>query len=128
MPGVSVLLKGTKQGAVTGTDGRFSMKIPDNDAVLVFRYVGFLEQQVKVGEERDLHVVLKAGSSNLNEVVVIGYGTQKKSDIISSVASIKPESATRNVTLDVGEMLRGKAAGVQVTTNDAGPGALLIFQ
>lgn len=122
LPGVSVLVKGTNQGTVTGADGKFSIKVLNPESVLVFRYIGYLDQEIKVADQRNLNVKLRASASNLDEVVVVGYGTQKKSDIISSVASIKPDNATRNVTLDVGEMLRGKAAGVQVTTNDAGPG------
>lgn len=122
IPGVTVLLNGTKEGTMTATDGKFSIRVPNNNAVLTFKYIGYIEEQVAVGDKKNLNVVLKPASSRLNDVVVIGYGTQKKSDLISSVASIKPESATKNVTLDVGEMLRGKAAGVQITTNDAGPG------
>ena len=69
-----------------------------------------------------LKIILKQSPSVLDDVVVIGYGTQRKSDVISSVTTVKPDKMTRNVTLDVGEMLRGKAAGVYVTTSDAGPG------
>lgn len=61
-------------------------------------------------------------TSQLDDIIVVGYGSQKKSDVISSVVSVKPEKVTKNATLDMGEMLRGKAAGVMVTTSDAGPG------
>lgn len=122
LPGVSVLLDGTQKGVTTGPDGKYSINIPSQRASLTFKFIGFVDQRVQVGTQRVIDVSLKSSYNNLNEVVVVGYGTQKKSDIISSVVSVKPDDATRNVTLDIGEMLRGKAAGVRVTTSDAGPG------
>ncbi len=122
LPGVSVVLDGTQQGTVTDVNGKYAIKVASEKSILTFKYIGYLNEQIVIGTKKIINVTLHSSTSNLDEVVVVGYGTQKKSDIISSVASIKPDAATRNVTLDVGEMLRGKAAGVQVTTNDAGPG------
>jgi TonB-linked SusC/RagA family outer membrane protein len=122
LPGVSVVLDGTQQGTVTDVNGKYAIKVASEKSILTFKYIGYLNEQIVIGAKKIINVTLHSSTSNLDEVVVVGYGTQKKSDIISSVASIKPDAATRNVTLDVGEMLRGKAAGVQVTTNDAGPG------
>lgn len=121
-PGVSVVVDGTKITTITDQNGKYSITVATKNATLVFKYVGFTEQRIAVGDQKVVDVSLNASTSLLNDVVVIGYGTQKKSDVTGSVASIKPENATRNATLDVSEMLRGKAAGVQVTTNDAGPG------
>jgi TonB-linked SusC/RagA family outer membrane protein len=115
-------LDGTQQGTVTDVNGKYAIKVASEKSILTFKYIGYLNEQIVIGTKKIINVTLHSSTSNLDEVVVVGYGTQKKSDIISSVASIKPDAATRNVTLDVGEMLRGKAAGVQVTTNDAGPG------
>src|SRR6476659_5762952 len=78
LPGVSVLLKGTKEGTVTGADGKFSIKVPDGNAVLSFRYIGFTDQDFTVGALRNLNIVMKSSASNLDEVVVVGYGKQKK--------------------------------------------------
>ncbi len=122
LPGVSVVLDGTQQGTVTDVNGKYAIKVASEKSILTFKYIGYLNEQIVIGAKKIINVTLHSSTSNLDEVVVVGYGTQKKSDIISSVASIKAEDATRNVTLDVGEMLRGKAAGVQVTTSDAGPG------
>lgn len=122
LPGVSVMLNGTQKGTITDVNGKYSINVTSEKSTLSFKYIGYLSEQIVVSTKKMVNVTLHASTSNLDEVVVVGYGTQKKSDIISSVASIKAEDATRNVTLDVGEMLRGKAAGVQVTTSDAGPG------
>ncbi len=125
LSGATIQLKNTTTTTTTNETGSFSITVPPNTVglSLVISYVGFKTQEVKIGNSLTMDITLVAGDGNsLDEVVVIGYGTQKKSDVISSVASIKPEKATRNATLDVGEMLRGKAAGVMVTTSDAGPG------
>jgi TonB-dependent starch-binding outer membrane protein SusC len=122
LSGATVQLKNSTITTKTGVDGLYSINVPTNGGTLIITYVGYESKQVTIGNAATIDVVLSEDSKgNMNEVVVIGYGTQKKSDIISSVTSIKPEKATRNATLDVGEMLRGKAAGVQVTTSDAGP-------
>jgi len=123
LSGATVQLKNSKTITRTGNDGAYSISVPANGAgILVYTYVGFDTREVEIGNATTLDVTLTEVIKGLNEVVVIGYGTQKKSDVVSSVVTIKPEKATRNITFDVAEMLRGKAAGVQITTNDAGPG------
>ncbi len=120
--GASVKVKGTNIGTSTNDAGNFSLSVTDTKGILEISFVGFVNAEIPFSDNSPLQIVLKSNTSQLDDIVVIGYGTQKKSDVISSVATIKPEKATRNATLDVGEMLRGKAAGVFVTTNDAGPG------
>ena len=121
--GASVILEGTQKGTLTDENGNYKLDLdePDRNGTLIFSFVGYEKKSIAIKGSSNINISLKA-LNDLNEVVVVGYGTQKKSDIISSVVSVKPENATRNVTLDVGEMLRGKAAGVIVTTSDAGPG------
>lgn len=118
----SVKIKGTNIGTSTNETGGFSLSLPASKGVLEVSFVGYTAREISFTDKSFLRIVLKVKPSQLDEIVVIGYGTQKKSDVIASVASIKPEKATRNATFDVGEMLRGKAAGVMVTTSDAGPG------
>jgi TonB-linked SusC/RagA family outer membrane protein len=119
--GVSITLKGGTTGTTTNANGQYTISVPVN-SILKFTYVGYVVKEVSVLKAGTINVKLEQDNISLSEVVVnVGYGTQKKSDIISSVATIKPEKATKNATLDVGEMLRGKAAGVIVTTGDAGP-------
>lgn len=120
--GVSVVVKGTQNGTTTNNEGAFSIGVPDSKSILIFSFVGYEPQEVAVGNKTSLNVRLKTDVKSLGEVVVVGYGTQKKSDIISSVVTVKAEKMTKMVTLDAGEMLRGKAAGVLVTTSDSGPG------
>jgi len=122
LAGVSVKVKGTVNGAVTSTDGKYSIAIPKENTTLVFSSIGFISQEINVGTRTLVNVQLISDVKSLDEVVVVGYGTQKKSDIISSVVTVKADKMTKMVTLDAGEMLRGKAAGVMVTTADAGPG------
>ena len=120
--GVSVVVKGTQNGTTTDNEGLFSISVPNSKSILIFSFVGYEPQEVEVGNKTSLNVRLKTDVKSLGEVIVVGYGTQKKSDIISSVVTVKAEKMTKMVTLDAGEMLRGKAAGVLVTTSDAGPG------
>jgi TonB-dependent starch-binding outer membrane protein SusC len=120
--GASVKVKGTNIGTSTNATGSFSLPTPETKGIIEVSFVGYVNYEMSFSGNEPLQIVLKQSPSVLDDVVVVGYGTQRKSDVISSVTTVKPEKMTRNVTLDVGEMLRGKAAGVYVTTSDAGPG------
>lgn len=122
MPGVNVLVKGTTNGVVTNFDGEFSIEDVSDTDVLVFSYIGFMTQEIPVGSQNVVNVVLQEDTQALDEVIVVGYGTQKKSNVIGSVTSVEVEEATSVPTTNVSEMLRGRAAGVQVNLGDARPG------
>ena len=122
IPGANILIKGSTKGVQTDFDGKFSIDAPSK-STLIISYVGMDNTSVEVGNKKTLNVVLQSSSQALEEVVVVGYGTKKKSDVISSVASVKTKDMLKVATSDVGEMLRGKAAGVQVTTASGGPGS-----
>ncbi|MEC3965004.1 TonB-dependent receptor [Flagellimonas halotolerans] len=122
MPGVNVLVKGTTNGVVTDFDGEFTIDDVSNEDILIFSYIGFVTQEVPVGTQEEINIVLNEDTQALDEVVVVGYGTQKKSNVIGSVASVEVEEATNVPTTNVSEMLRGRAAGVQVNLGDARPG------
>ncbi|CAM3705766.1 SusC/RagA family TonB-linked outer membrane protein [Flavobacterium chungbukense] len=122
LPGVNVHVKGSTKGTQTDFDGNFSINTAPK-SILVFSFIGMDETAVDVENKKNLKVVLKESSQALDEIIVVGYGTKKKSDVISSVASVKPGDLTKVATSDVGEMLRGKAAGVQVSLADGGPGS-----
>ena len=122
LPGVNVHVKGSAKGTQTDFDGNFSITAPSK-STLVFSFIGMDEVSVETENKNNIKVVLKPSSQALDEIIVVGYGTKKKSDVISSVASVKPGDMTKVATSDVGEMLRGKAAGVQVTLADGGPGS-----
>ncbi|WP_418501360.1 SusC/RagA family TonB-linked outer membrane protein [Flagellimonas sp.] len=122
MPGVNVLIKGTTNGVVTDFDGMFNIDGVSNTDVLIFSYIGFVTQEVPVGAQDVINIVLQEDTQALDEVIVVGYGTQKKSNVIGSVTSVEVEEATNVPTTNVSEMLRGRAAGVQVNLGDARPG------
>jgi len=119
--GVSVVLKSnSRQGTVTNIDGQFSINAPQG-STLVFSYVGYKSQEVKVGGG-SINITLQEDRSNLEEVVVVGYGTMKKSDLTGTTANVKSEALTTTVTGNALEALQGKASGVAVF-NDNKPGA-----
>lgn len=120
--GANVTVKGDKAvGVITDLDGKFALDIPAKGTLLV-SYIGYHSQEMPLSAKDFVTIKLSEDSKSLDEVVVVGYGVMKKSDIISSVTSVKADKMTKATTLDIGEMLRGKAAGVQITTSYAGPG------
>ncbi|MEZ4773300.1 MAG: TonB-dependent receptor [Bacteroidia bacterium] len=122
LPGVTIVIEGTAIGTLSGDNGAFSIKATP-EQTLNFSYYGKEAVSILVGTQTKINLTLKDDSRTLEEVVVIGYGAKKKSDLISSISSVKPEDMTKVATSDIGEMLRGKAAGVLVTLSDGGPGA-----
>jgi len=122
LPGVSVVVKGTQRGTTTDANGQFRMNLLTGDNVLVFSFVGYLSQEVTVGDQSSITVRLATDTKNLSEVVVVGYGTQKRSDLTGSISSVKSEEVKNLPVRSVNEALQGRAAGVQVTRNDGAPG------
>ena len=122
MIGVSVIIKGSTVGTVSDVNGNFSIKINNQNDVLQFSYIGYLNQIILVGNQNQLKVIMLEKSKELDEVIVVGYGTQKKSDLTGSVVSVKADEMNAIPTSSVAEMLRGQAAGVVVTQNSSRPG------
>ncbi|MFV5687638.1 SusC/RagA family TonB-linked outer membrane protein [Flavobacterium sp. ZT3R25] len=116
LPGVNVSIKGTNTVTVTGFNGEYSIKATPKD-VLVFSYIGFSNQEITVGNKSLINIVLNDDLNKLDEVVVIGYGTQKKSDLSGSVGIVNMESAKKTVTYDAAKMLQGQVAGVTVQSS-----------
>lgn len=123
LPGVNVVVKGTSTGTSTDADGNFTISVPSETSVLVFSFVGFVSQEVPVGNKTTLSVSLTSDSKALSEVVVIGYGTVRKSDLTGSVATIKGEQLMDKPVPNVSQALQGKIAGVEVSVNSNAPGA-----
>ena len=93
LPGVNILIKGTNSGTITNADGDYKLTIPDNaEVTLVFSFIGYVTKEIPAGKQQTLDVILDADNSNLNEVVVVGYGTQNKRDITGSVGSLSAKS------------------------------------
>ncbi len=116
LPGVNIVVKGTSKTANTDFEGKFSIQASP-DAVLVFSYIGFANQQVTVANQNNIKVSLKEDVNKLDEVVVIGYGTQKKSDLSGAVSVVNMESAKKAITYDIAKMIQGQAAGVTVQSS-----------
>lgn len=122
LPGVNIVIKGTSKGATTSVSGDYQIDITDKSAILVFSFVGYLTQEIEVGNKTNLDVVLKTDDKALEEVVVVGYGTQKKSDLTGAISSIKSEDLKKLPTTSFDQAIQGRAAGVQVTQGSSAPG------
>lgn len=123
LPGVNVLVKRTSNGTITDVEGNYAISVPNENDTLVFSSVGFTTLEVPVNGRTELDIVLVEDIQSLNEIVVTGYGTQLKTDVVSSIATVSPEDATKVPSLDLGEMIRGRAAGVQVSLGSGAPGS-----
>lgn len=120
--GVSVLVKGTTTGVVSGLDGTFSISVR-NGETLVFSYVGYIKQEQLVGKEKNLKIVLQEDAKSLEEVVVVGYGTQKKVNLTGAVSSITAEELVNKPVMSTAQALAGLAPGLSVVSNSGRPGA-----
>lgn len=120
LPGATVYEEGTTNGTTTDFDGNYTIDVAEG-SVLVFTYVGYQAQNITVGQNSSISIEL-ATENELDEIVVIGYGTQKRSNVVGSVASVDVKKAAQIPTTNVSELLRGRAAGVQVNLGDARPG------
>ena len=124
LSGVSVLEKGTNNGTTTAEDGKYSIDVTSSQSILVFTYVGFVKKEISASNTAALkRVSLVPENLNLDEVVVIGYGTAKKSDLTGAVAVIKSEKLLDKPAVNVTQILQGKVAGVDVSINNNAPGA-----
>ena len=117
LPGVSINIKGTTSGSSTDTNGDYSIAVPNEKAILVFRYIGYLPQEVLVGDRTNLNIMLEVDNKGLEEVVVVGYGTAKKKDLTGAVSSVNIEDTRLQPNTNASQILRGTTAGVQVTDN-----------
>lgn len=122
LPGVSILVKGTTNGAITTVDGTYTISAPAN-GTLIFSYIGFATQEVQVNNRSVIHVPLAADAKMLEEMVVIGYGTMKKSDVAGAITSVKTEELTAIPTTNALRSLQGKVSGLDITQSNGQPGA-----
>ena len=119
--GASVVVKGNNtMGTITDFDGNFMLDVPAK-SVLVISYIGYVTQEVPTAGKNSLEIVLKEDTKTLDEVVVIGYGTQRKGDVTSSVASVKADSFVKGAVKDVGQLIQGKVAGLAITNPNGDP-------
>lgn len=126
--GASVYLKGTTNGTITDFDGKFDLSVPDENAVLVFSYTGYLTAEELVRDRQTFHILLRENVAILDEVVVVGYGVQKKSDLTGAVGTVKGRDIENIPTASIEQALQGKVAGVHVTPTSGQPGAGAIIR
>src|SRR5690606_17985937 len=128
--GVNVLVQGTTMGTATDIDGRFELQDVNENATLVFSYVGYQTQEVPVNGRSSISVTMVEDLQTLDEVVVVGYGTQKKSDLTGTVASVGSERLDNVPNLDIAQAIQGAVPGVMMQTSSAGaaPGEVLMIR
>jgi TonB-linked SusC/RagA family outer membrane protein len=120
--GVTIVPKGTTSGITTDFDGRFTIVVPQGTEVLVLSYMGYESQEIKIGDKTDFTIRMTPTTKKLDEIVVIGYGTQKKKNVLGAMSSIKGGTLTLSSAPSILTAIQGKAAGLQITQNSAQPG------
>ncbi|WP_428667341.1 SusC/RagA family TonB-linked outer membrane protein [Runella sp.] len=120
--GVNVIIKGTQRGTTTNAEGEFSLNVPDEKTVIVFSFVGYTAQEMEVGKRTQMDISLRMDNKSLEEVVVVGYGTVKKSDLTGAVSKVSENSIKATPIVSLDRAMQGRAAGVQVIQNSARPG------
>ncbi len=123
IPGVNVLLKGTTTGTTTNGDGHYSLEIPDHSGTLIFSYIGYLTEEVPISNRTTIDVSLVPDVKSLNEVIVVGYGTQQKKDLTGAVSSLDSKTIADRQSVQLSDALQGTMAGVTVTRSGGQPGA-----
>lgn len=123
LPGVNVAVKGTTRGTTTDAEGRWKLSVPDGNVTLVFSSVGFIGKEFELGNQTSVDVKLDADDRTLNEVVVVGYGTQKKSQLTGAISSVSAKEIAELPITNARQALQGRAAGVDVVQNGSRPGA-----
>lgn len=123
LPGVNVAVKGTTRGTSTDANGNYRLAVPNNSAILVFSSVGFISQEIAIGTRSSIDLTLTADDRSLSEVVVIGYGTQKKSQLTGAISSVSAKQITEMPITNIGQAMQGRVAGVDVAQSGSKPGS-----
>lgn len=122
LPGVSVVIKGSMRGTITDVAGKYELTIPGPEAVLIFSFVGYISEEITVGNRVSVDISMKVDQKSLEEVVVVGYGTQRKTDITGALSVISTKEFAQQPITRLDQVLQGRAAGVQVTQASGAPG------
>ncbi|MDB5262379.1 MAG: TonB-dependent receptor plug, partial [Adhaeribacter sp.] len=122
LPGVSINVKGTATGTITDAGGNYTLSVPNNNMILVFSFIGYVPKEVNINGRTTVDIRMEPDTKALEEVVVVGYGTQKKSDLTGAVGSVKASQLTERPAVNLEQALAGRIAGVNVSTNSGRPG------
>ncbi len=128
VPGVSVTAKGTGTGTQTRSDGTYSLSVPNNTSTLVVSSVGYATQEISVSGKTSLDVLLVASTTNLNEIVVVGYGTSRRKDLTGAVSSVQAKDFVKGPVTNPDQLLIGKVSGLQIINSSGQPGAVTIVK
>ena len=123
LPGVNVVIQGSSTGTTTDGDGQYELTVPSNNAVLIFSFVGFLRQEIPVNGREEIDVALEEDVAQLDELVVVGYGTQEKSQLTGAISSVSSAELEKVPAVSVDQALQGRMAGVDVISSSHSPGS-----
>jgi TonB-linked SusC/RagA family outer membrane protein len=126
LPGVNVIEKGTSKGTITNAEGYYVITVSSTDAILVFSFVGFTTEEVPVGFQKEINLTLKPDYLELEEIIVVGYGVQKKGDLTGAISSVSGDKLLETPATGVDQALQGRAAGVFVTSETGAPGSDIV--
>ena len=128
LPGATVFVKGTSNGTTTDFDGNYSLTVKEGGTTIVFSYIGYITQEQLIGTRLSINISMVPDNTLLDEVVVVGYGTQRRKDIAGAISTVETEELVLSSSPSIGDVLRGKVSGLQITQNSAQPGGGLDFQ
>lgn len=128
LPGANIVEKGTTNGTQTDFDGNYSINVNNENASLIFSYIGFSTKEIAISGQSIINVTLEESAAALDEIVVVGYGTQKKSDLTGAVASLSPDDLNPGANASVDQLMLGRAAGVQINQASSEPGGGLAIR
>ena len=123
IPGVNVIIKGTKNSTVTNFDGTFTINSIPANAVLSFSFIGYKTKEVSINNQKKINVILEENLNSLKEVVVIGYGTMKRGDLTGAISSVSAKAISQSVATTIDQVLQGRAAGINIQANNGAPGS-----
>ncbi len=121
VPGASVVVKGTTIGTATDVEGNYSLQVPTTSKILVFSLIGYETQEVQIGNQTEINITLKVSVGNLNEVVVVGYGTSTTKELTGAVSTLRGASLEKLNPTRIENALQGQVAGVQITSSSGSP-------
>ncbi|WP_308993292.1 SusC/RagA family TonB-linked outer membrane protein [Mariniflexile litorale] len=121
VPGVSVSEKGTTNGVISNFDGKYEINTKNSNATLVFSYIGYVTQEIAVGNKKEINLTFEENLQQLSEVVVIGYGTQKRGEVTSAIATVKAEDFNPGFVRDAADLIKGKVAGLSISNGSGDP-------
>lgn len=128
LPGVNVVIKGTTDGTVTKIDGSYSINVSGSDVVLMYSFIGYEAQEIPVAGKSEINVQLETSSTQLDEIIAVGYGTARRRDLTGSVGTVNSETLKKIPVANAAEAIKGRLAGVNIITTDGSPDAEIVIR